>query len=178
MRAKDVMTPKVIYVGADEAVVNAARLMLQHQISGLPVVDKKGELVGIVTEGDFLRRSELGTQRRRPKWLEFVLGPGKLAQEYVHASGKKIEDVMTPEPWTIDENESLEAVVDMMERHRIKRIPVTRGGRVVGIFSRANLLHALARLRPEVSPSACDDSPVRDSIMAAVAKQGWARQIN
>jgi len=69
MRVKDVMTPKVIYVGADEAVVNAARLMLQHQISGLPVVDKKGELVGIVSEGDFLRRGELGTQRRRPKWL-------------------------------------------------------------------------------------------------------------
>ena len=132
MRVKDVMTPNVISVGADEAVVNAARLMLQHQISGLPVVNKEGELVGIVSEGDFLRRGELGTQRRRPKWLEFVVGPGKLAQEYVRASGKKIEDVMTPDPWTIGEDESLEAVVDMMERRRIKRIPVTRGRRVVG----------------------------------------------
>ena len=105
MRVKDVMTPKVISVGVDETVVNAARLMLQQQISGLPVVDKKGELVGIVTEGDFLRRGELGTQRRRPKWLEFLLGPGKLAQEYVHASSKKIEDVMTPDPRTIGEDE-------------------------------------------------------------------------
>ena len=178
MRAKDVMTSKVIYVGADEAVVNAARLMLQHQISGLPVVDKKGELVGIVTEGDFLRRSELGTQRRRPKWLEFVLGPGKLAQEYVHASGKKIEDVMTPDPWTIDENESLEAVVDMMERHRIKRIPVTRSGRVVGIISRANLMHALASLARDASPPAGGDAAIRDSIMAAIASQDWAPQVN
>src|SRR5262249_60159130 len=152
MRVKDVMTPNVICVGADEAVVNAARLMLQHQISGLPVVDKQGELVGIVSEGDFLRRGELGTQRRRPKWLEFVLGPGKLAQEYVHASGKKIEDVMTPDPWTIGEDESLEAVVDMMERRRIKRIPVTRGGRVVGIISRANLMRPLARICIHVSP--------------------------
>ena len=178
MRVKDVMTPKVISVGADEAVVNAARLMLQHQISGLPVVDKKGELVGIVTEGDFLRRGELGTQRRRPKWLEFLVGPGKLAQEYVHASSKKIEDVMTPDPRTIGEDESLEAVVDMMERHRIKRIPVTRDGRVVGIISRANLMHALASLARDVSPPAGGDSAIRDSIMATIARQDWAPHIN
>jgi CBS domain-containing protein len=178
MRVKDVMTPKVISVGVDETVVNAARLMLQQQISGLPVVDKKGELVGIVTEGDFLRRGELGTQRRRPKWLEFLLGPGKLAQEYIHASSKKIEDVMTPDPRTIGDDESLEAVVDMMERHRIKRIPVTRDGRVVGIISRANLMHALASLARDVSPPAGGDSTIRDSIMATIAKQDWAPHIN
>jgi CBS-domain-containing membrane protein len=165
-------------VGVDETVVNAARLMLQHQISGLPVVDKKGELVGIVSEGDFLRRGELGTRRRRPKWLEFLLGPGKLAQEYVHASSKKIEDVMTPDPRTIDDDESLETVVDMMERHRIKRIPVTRDGRVVGIISRANLMHALASLARDVSPPAGGDSTIRDSIMATIAKQDWAPHIN
>ena len=178
MRVKDVMTPKVISVGVDETVVNAARLMLQQQISGLPVVDKKGELVGIVTEGDFLRRGELGTQRRRPKWLEFLLGPGKLAQEYVHASSKKIEDVMTPDPRTIGEDESLEALVDKMERHRIKRIPVTRDGRVVGIVSRANLMHALASLARDVSPPAGGDSTIRDSIMATIARQDWAPRIN
>ena len=178
MRVKDVMTPKIISVGADETVVNAARLMLRHQISGLPVIDKEGELVGIVTEGDFLRRGELGTQRRRPKWLEFVLGPGKLAQEYVQASSKKVEDVMTPDPQTIGEDESLETVVDMMERHRIKRIPVTRGGRVVGIISRANLMHALASLARDVSPPAADDSTIRDSIIATIAKLDWAPRVN
>jgi len=178
MRVKDVMTPKVISVGVDKTVVNAARLMLQQQISGLPVVDKKGELVGIVSEGDFLRRGELGTQRRRPKWLEFILGPGKLAQEYVHASSKKIEDVMTPDPRTIGEDESLEAVVDMMERHRIKRIPVTRDGRVVGIVSRANLMHALASLARDVSPPAGGDSTIRDGIMATIAGQDWAPHVN
>ena len=72
--------------------------MLQNRISGLPVVDAKGELVGIVTEGDFLRRRELGTERRRPKWLEFVLGPGRLAQEYVQTSGRKVAEIMTPDP--------------------------------------------------------------------------------
>jgi CBS domain-containing protein len=178
MRVKDVMTPKIISVGADETVVNAARLMLRHQISGLPVIDKEGELVGIVTEGDFLRRGELGTQRRRPKWLEFVLGPGKLAQEYVQASSKKVEDVMTPDPRTIGEDESLETVVDMMERHRIKRIPVTRGGRVVGIISRANLMHALASLARDANPQTGDDSTIRDSIMATIARQDWAPHVN
>jgi CBS domain-containing protein len=178
MRVKDVMTPKVICVGVDEAVVKAARLMLQHQISGLPVVDKEGELIGIVTEGDFLRRGELGTQRRRSKWLEFLLGPGKLAQEYVQASSKKIEDVMTPDPRTIGEDASLEAAVDMMERHRIKRIPVTRDGRVVGIISRANLMHALASIARDVSPPASGDSTIRDSIMATIAKQDWAPHVN
>ena len=178
MRVKDVMTPKVICVGIDETVVNAARLMLHHQISGLPVVDKEGALVGIVTEGDFLRRGELGTHRRRPKWLEFVLGPGKLAQEYVHASSRKIEDVMTPDPWTIGEDESLETVVDMMERRRIKRIPVTREGRVVGIISRANLMHALASLARDIGPPTGDDSTIRDSIIATIAKLDWAPRVN
>jgi CBS domain-containing protein len=178
MRVKDVMTPKVICVGADETVVNAARLMLHHRISGLPVVDKEGELVGIVTEGDFLRRGELGTQRRHSKWLEFFLGPGKLAQEYVHASSKKIENVMTPDPRTIGEDESLAAVVDMMERHRIKRIPVTRDGRVVGIVSRANLMHALASVERDVGPPSGGDSSIRDSIMATIAKQDWAPRVN
>ena len=93
MRVKDVMTPKVICIDADEPILKAVRLMLQNHISGLPVLDKEGELVGIVTEGDFLRRGELGTQRQRPKWLEFILGPGKLAQEYVQAWGGKIREI-------------------------------------------------------------------------------------
>jgi CBS domain-containing protein len=146
MQVKDVMTPNVICIGANEPVLKAAGLMLQNRISGLPVIDKDGELVGIVTEGDFLRRSELGTQRRRPKWLEFILGPGRLAQEYTHSAGRKVEEIMTPDPRTIGENEALEAVVDTMERHHVKRLPVTRGGRVVGIISRADLMHALASL--------------------------------
>lgn len=178
MRVKDVMTPRVISADPDEGVAEAAGRMLQYQISGLPVVDKKGCLIGMVTEGDFLRRGELGTQRRRPKWLEFVLGPGKLAQEYVHASGRKIKDVMTPDPWTIGEDESLEAVVDMMERRRIKRIPVTRDGRLVGIISRANLMHALASVARDVGPTDDSDSKIRDSIIATIASQNWAPHVN
>ena len=179
MRVKDVMTPNVICIGADEPILKAARLMLQNRISGLPVVDKDGELVGMVTEGDFLRRGELGTQRQRPKWLEFIVGPGKLAQEYTHSSGRKVEEIMTPDPWTIGENETLEAVVDTMERHHVKRLPVTRGGRMVGIVSRANLMHALASLSRDVpAPPPGGDSAIRDKILAAIAKQDWAPRVN
>src|SRR5215470_11247420 len=179
MRVKDVMTPNVICVGADEGVLKAARLMLQNRISGLPVIDSDGELVGIVTEGDFLRRSELATQRQRPKWLEFIVGPGRLAQEYTHSSGRKVEDIMTPEPWTIGEDETLAAVVDAMERHHVKRLPVTRGGRLVGIISRANLMHALASIARDVTavPPA-GDSIIRQNILTAITKQDWAPHIN
>ena len=179
MRVKDAMTPNVICIAADEPVLKAARLMLQNRISGLPVVDKDGKLVGMVTEGDFLRRGELGTQRQRPKWLEFILGPGKLAQEYTHSSGRKVEDIMTSDPWTIGEDETLEAVVDTMERHHVKRLPVTRGGRMVGIVSRANLMHALASLSRDVpAPPPGGDSAIRDKILAAIAKQDWAPRVN
>jgi CBS domain-containing protein len=178
VQVRDVMTLNVISVGADDSIVKAARLMLQNRISGLPVIDKEGELVGMVTEGDFLRRGELGTQRRRPKWLEFIVGPGKLAQDYVHASGRKVEDVMTPAPRTIRDDDSLEAVVEMMERHHIKRLPVTRGGRMVGIVSRANLLHALATLARDMPSPAGGDSAIRTNIMAVITKQEWAPHVN
>jgi predicted transcriptional regulator len=127
---------------------------------------------------DFLRRSELGTQRRRPKWLEFIVGPGRLAQEFTHSSGRKVEEIMTLDPRTIGEDETLEAVVDTMERHHVKRLPVTRGGRVVGIISRANLMHALASLSRDVAAPAAGDLAIRDQILAAIGKQDWAPRIN
>lgn len=178
MQVKEVMTANVVCIGTEEPVLKAARLMLQNRISGLPVIDKDGELVGIVTEGDFLRRSELGTQRQRPKWLEFIVGPGRLAQEFTHSSGRKVEEIMTPDPRTIGEDESLEAVVDTMERHHVKRLPVTRDGRVIGIVSRANLMHALASLSRDVPAPAAGDLAIRDQILAAIGKQDWAPRIN
>src|SRR5262252_9855464 len=111
MKAHDVMTWGAITVGPDESVTHAVQLMLQNKISGLPVVDANGRLVGMVTEGDFLRRGELGTQRRRPRWLEFLIGPGRLATEYVQACGRKIDEVMTPDPHTITPDTTLEEIV-------------------------------------------------------------------
>jgi CBS domain-containing protein len=178
MKAHDVMTWGAITVEPDASVTRAVRLMLQNKISGVPVVDANGQLVGMVTEGDFLRRGELGTRRQRPRWLEFLLGPGKLATEYVQSSGQKVSQVMTPEPKTITPETPLEEVVGLMERHRIKRLPVMQDGKLVGIVSRANLLHALASVAREVKPATGDDAAIRDRIMAECAKQPWASHVN
>lgn len=178
MKVHDVMTWSVISVEPDAPVTRAARLMLQNRISGLPVVDVAGNLIGVVTEGDFLRRGELGTQRQRPRWLEFLIGPGRLASEYVHACGRKVGEIMTPEPYTVAENTPLEEVVQLMEHHRIKRLPVVRGKKLVGIVSRANLLHAFASLAREAKAPAGDDAAIRECIVTEFAKLPWAPQVN
>jgi CBS domain-containing protein len=178
MQVRDVMTRHVISIAANETVLKAARTMLQNRISGLPVVNAAGNLVGIVTEGDFLRRGEIGTERRRPKWLEFLVGPGRLAAEYVHASGRKVEEVMSGDPVTVSEDDSLETVVELMEHGRIKRLPVVRNGKVVGIVSRANLMHAVVSLARDTETPVGGDSAIRDRILAALGKRQWAPQVN
>ena len=174
MNAADVMTAHVISVTPDASILECIRLMLQHRISGLPVIDAAGTLVGIVTEGDFLRRVESGTERKRPRWLEFIAGPGRLADEYVHSHGRKVGEVMTPDPMTIAEDTPVEEVVRLMEQRRIKRLPVVRAGKVVGIVSRANLLHALASVGREAAPPSKDDQAIRARCLAELAKQPWA----
>jgi CBS domain-containing protein len=173
MKAVEVMSPQVITISRDATIEDAARIMLHHGISGLPVVDVAGTLVGIVTEGDFLRRAETGTERKRSRWLEFLLGPGRAANEYVHSHGRKIEEVMTPEVITVSETTPLEDVVSIMEGCHIKRVPVMRGGKIVGIISRANLVQALARLAEEAPPSHPDDETARQQILAELNKQAW-----
>ena len=146
MKVRDIMTSPVVSIEPESAVLEAVRIMLQRHISGLPVIDKEGRLVGIVTEGDFLRRAETGTQRRRPRWLEYLVGPGRLADEYTRTHGRKVHEIMTAGALTVTEDTPLDEVVRLMEKRRIKRLPVMRGNAVVGIVSRANLVHALAGL--------------------------------
>jgi CBS domain-containing protein len=174
MKAKDVMTSPVVSVAPESSIAEAVGVMLQRHISGLPVIDKEGRLVGIVTEGDFLRRAETGTQRRRPRWLEYLIGPGRLADEYTHSHGRKVHEIMTAEPVTVSEDTLLDEIVRTMEKRRIKRLPVVRGNAVVGIVSRANLVHALAGVSREVKPSAASDQAIRARIMAELAGQTWA----
>jgi CBS domain-containing protein len=178
MKAHDVMTWGVISVEASASVMRAAQIMLENKISGLPVVDASGNLVGIVTEGDFLRRGEIGTQRRRSRWLEFLIGPGRLATEYVRACGRKVGEIMTPNPYTVAGDTPLEEVVKLMEQHRIKRLLVVSGSKPIGVVSRANLLHALASLAREARPSASNDTTIRSRILAELSKQSWAPEIN
>jgi CBS domain-containing protein len=168
------MTRSVVTVEAGAAVMNAIRLMLQKRISGLPVVNGAGRLVGILTEGDLLRRAETGAQRRRPRWMEFLLGPGRLADEYTHTHGRKVEEIMTVEPTTVTEGTSLEEIVHLMEKRQIKRVPVMHDGQLVGIVSRANLLHALASLSREAKPVAQGDIAIREQLLKDLRKQPWA----
>jgi len=149
------------------------RLMLQNRISGLPVVDR-GMLVGVVTEGDFLRRAETTKQRKRARWIEFFMGPGQSADDYVRTHGRKVADVMTPTPITITEDTRLDDIVSLMERSRIKRLPVVRQGRVVGIVSRANLLHALASIVGDLPTSATTDVTIREQIMFEFSNNAWS----
>ena len=174
MKALDVMTRTVISVEPDATVLKAARVMLQQHISGLPVIDKVGRLVGVLSEGDFLRRRETQTERRRSRWLEFLMGPGTIAAEYAHAHGQKVSEVMTRNVYTVDEDTSLEDVVDLMERRRIKRVPVLRGNKVVGIVTRSNLMYAmvsLARTAPKIGK---DDLAVREQLTDVMQKEKWA----
>src|ERR1700730_15211754 len=174
MKASDVMSARVVSISPDANVQEAIQLMLQNHISGLPVIDTSGTLVGVVSEGDFLRRTETGTVRRRPLWLEFLMGPRRMADEYAQAHARKVEGVMTREPVTITEDASLDEVVRVMERRRIKRLPVVRGKEVVGIVSRANLLHALASLAAAAPPPAKSDVAIREQLLAEFEKQTWA----
>ncbi|HWK97961.1 MAG TPA: CBS domain-containing protein [Pseudolabrys sp.] len=176
MNASDVMTREVVTIGPDATVLQAARLMLQHRISGLPVVDGEGNLVGVVSEGDFLRRRETKTEKRRSRWLEFIMGPGKIAEEYTHTHGSRVDEVMTRDVQTVDENAALEEIIELMEKHRIKRVPVMSGATLVGIVTRSNLMRAMvsiARVAP-APQSPKDDGAIRSQIMAELDKQNWA----
>jgi CBS domain-containing protein len=173
MNVADVMTRHVISVSPDASVEDAARQMLERGISGLVVVDAKGELAGVVTEGDLLRRDELGTERSRPWWLRLLVSPGRQALDFTRTHGRRVRDVMTDQVVTVAADATLEDVVELMEQHRIKRVPVTEGNRVVGVVSRADLLRALVVSSRNDAPVATDDRSVRAAVLDAVDKQSW-----
>jgi CBS domain-containing protein len=175
MHAADIMTRKVLTVAPEATIDAAMRSMLDNAISGLPVVDAGGRLVGMVTEGDFLRRAELGTERRRPRWLEILLGPGRIADEYAHSRGRKVAEVMTREVTSVAEDTPAAEVVRLMERRRIKRVPVLRDGALVGIVTRANLLRALASIAA-AAPAAAGDRAIRERLLAELERQSWTPQ--
>jgi CBS-domain-containing membrane protein len=174
MRAHQIMTRSVITVTPDDTILAAAKLMLDRHVSGLPVVDTAGRLVGIVSEGDFIRRSEIGTQKKRGRWLKFLLGDGEAATEYVHEHGKKISEVMTRDPITITEDTPLDEIVTSMETNGVKRLPVMNGTKLVGIVSRANLLQAVADLARDIPDPTADDDHIRSRIVAAIEKNDWS----
>jgi CBS domain-containing protein len=172
MRAHQIMTRPVYSVLPEATIAEAANIMLQRHISGLPVTDAAGKLVGIVSEGDLIRRSEIGTQRKRSRWLKFLLGAGAAATEFVHEHGRRISEVMTRDPLTITEDTPLEEIVTSMETNGVKRLPVMRGDKLVGIVSRANLLQAVASLSREIPDPTADDH-IRKRIIDGLQNNDW-----
>ncbi len=174
MEACQVMTSPTVTISPGASVRQAIRTMLDHHVSGLPVVDESGRLAGVVSEGDLLRRAEIGTERHRPKWLEFLVGPGRSASDYVHSHSRRVTDVMTDDPVSVDEHTSLEEVVALMEKHGVKRVPVLRDGAVVGIVTRADLLRAFVDATEAPHVGARSDADIKTDIFAAIDAQKWA----
>jgi len=174
MKAGDVMTRTVTTVQPTNTVAEALRRMLDGHISGLPVVDLQGHLVGIVTEGDFLRRVETGTDRHPKGWLAFLRDPGALAEDYILSHAKNVVDVMTREVQSVTESTPLEEVVSIMEKHKIKRVPVTHGKHLIGLISRMDLLAAVLDRLPVTTIGTSDDSDIYGAFMRELKKQSWA----
>jgi CBS domain-containing protein len=174
MNVADVMTEPAITVTPETTVADAARLMLQHHISGLPVVDQAGAVVGVVSEGDLLRRAETGTSRTHSRWFELLISPGRLARDYVHSHGRRVGELMTTDVASVRPSDGLATVVQVMETKHIKRLPVIEDGRLVGIVSRADLMRALLDSLPAAAGNESDnDAEIREHILVAIANQPW-----
>ena len=182
MRAMDVMTTNVITVSPDTEIQDLAALLSNHGISGAPVVDSGGKLVGLVSEGDLLHRTETGTERRtlrqRPRWLDSFSGDRESAREYVRSHSRFVRDVMSKDVITVEETTQLDEIADLLETKRIKRVPVVRGDVVVGIISRSNLVRALvAQMNKQSTAGSVDDGSIRRAILADLQSQEWAHKV-
>jgi CBS domain-containing protein len=178
MRAMDVMTTNVITVGPNTSVQEVATLLSERGISGVPVVDAEDRVVGIVSEGDLLHRIETGTERRverrRSWWLDRIGSDEDLARDYVKSHGRTVKDVMTREVISVTDTTELADIATLLETKSIKRVPVIRDGKLVGIVSRANLVRALAAAGTHLTTDAAsDDRTIRDKLLAELKGQEW-----
>lgn len=173
MKAVDVMVRNVITVKPDTVVADAARLMALNDISALPVVDGGGHLVGIISEADLLRREEIGTEIRHPWWIEAVTPATTLAAEFTRSHGKHVAELMSEHVVTVSEDTPLAEVAATLERNRIKRLPVLRDGKVVGIVSRANLIQALASSVVVADDGLDKSRAIRQELLSRLQEQSW-----
>jgi CBS domain-containing protein len=174
MQAKDIMTKGVVCVGVKESIFDAAELMLGAGVSAVAVVNDKGEVVGIVSEADLLRRAEIGTAPKK-SWLSRLLDSEvSAANDFVTTHARRVSDVMTKNVVTADEQATLADLVDLIERHGVKRIPIVRAGKLVGVVSRADLLEALLSREPEGPVVQPTDKELRQTVIEALAHRPWA----
>ena len=173
MKARDVMVSPVITVRPSASVKEVAKIFLERRISAVPVVDDQGKIVGIVSEGDLLHRSEADTQRQRPWWLLALTRDDALAADYVKAHARKVSDVMATEVITAGPDTPLHEIASTLEKYAIKRVPIVKDGQLVGIVSRANLIQAVASDRKKLEIS-LSDTTIRDKLLAHLKSQRWA----
>jgi CBS domain-containing protein len=177
MNAGDVMIREVVTIGPDTPVLQIVQLLLSRGISGVPVVDEDGGLVGVVSEGDLLRRVEIGTEKHRGSWRAFFTGTATLAEEYVRSRGTVARDIMTHEVVSVTRATPLGDIAELMESRHIKRVPVLEDGKLVGLVSRSNLLRAFASQRAEHGAGvAADDTAIREALLAELGRQTWSRR--
>jgi len=173
MNASDIMTKDVVSVGPETLVRDAALLMLERRISGVPVVDAEQRVLGILSEGDLIRRPEIETDRASRGWLSIFLSEEERARDFVKSHGSKAREVMTQPAISVAPDTPLAEIVRLMERHRVKRIPVVAQGRLAGLVTRADLLRAMVA-HSEVAPAASSDRELRDRIDAMLRGEDWA----
>lgn len=173
MRAHQIMSRRVVTIGPEAPITDAVKVMLAHHISGLPVVDTAGKLVGILCESDFLRRTEIGTEHARSRLLTMLLGTDRIAGEFVKEHGRTVEEVMTRQPVSTTEQTPLAEVADLMERRHINHVPVMRDEHVVGIITRSDFLSAVAGPLTSSSAYPKDDNQVCRSVITALAEIPW-----
>jgi len=168
MKAMDVMVRDVVTVKPETDVASAIKLLIEHDISALPVVDDGGMVVGMLSEADLVRRAELGTDKQRPWWLEALTPGSMLAEEFAKAHGLRASEVMSPHVVSASEETPLAEIATLLEKHRIKRVPIIEDGKLVGIVSRSNLVQALA-----ASLQAEPDREIRHELLSRLADQDW-----
>jgi len=172
MKAQDVMVHDVLTVKPDADVADAIKLLAEHDISALPVVDANGNLVGILSEADLLVRIEDDEHRHR-WWVEALMPAGKLAQEFTKEHGKKVSEVMSTNVVSASEDTPVSEIAALLERHRIKRVPIVAKGKVVGIVSRSNLIQALASSKPMLNSKGDADRTIRLRLLDRLGQQHW-----
>ncbi|MEZ5661149.1 MAG: CBS domain-containing protein [Burkholderiaceae bacterium] len=169
MRAKDVMTTALITVSQSSDVAEATALMLAHHVSALPVLDANGRLAGLISEGDLMQRVLDEDKPRRSWWLGMFAGADESPKHFIKARSHRVADVMTKDVISVDENTPVGEIARLLEKHRIKRVPVVQDGALVGIVSRANLLHALSLApRDTLREPSEDDRTIREQVAAAI----------
>lgn len=173
MKAMDVMVRDVLSVKPDTSVFEAAQLLIENDVSALPVVDDDGQVIGIISEADLMRREEIGTQKQRPWWLEAMTPAATLAGEFAKSHGKRVAELMSQRVISASEETPLAEIAALLERNRIQRVPIIKDGKLVGVVSRTNIIQALASSSPKPDSERHSDRAIRLELLARLGEQDW-----